>query len=48
MDSEAFDDFDFPGLTMGEYPNQEDNSGIVFELMRLNFMIPVRGWNWTP
>lgn len=49
MDSEAFDDFDFPGLTMGEYPNQEDNSGIVFGANAVEFYdTGSRGWNWTP
>ena len=30
MDSSVFDDFEFPALSMGEYPTEEDNSGIIF------------------
>ncbi|MBE5966720.1 MAG: ABC transporter permease [Lachnospiraceae bacterium] len=30
MDMDSFDDFEFPGLTMGEYPTPEDPSTIIF------------------
>lgn len=30
MDSTTFEDFEFPELSFGEYPNEEDNSAIVF------------------
>jgi hypothetical protein len=30
MDYEVYDDFDFPKLQFGEYPNEKDNSAIIF------------------
>lgn len=30
MDMNSFEDFDFPELTMGEYPTEEDNSVLIF------------------
>lgn len=41
MDSETFEEFDFPALTSGSYPTQENNQIIVFGVDTLNrFYVP--------
>ena len=40
MDMESFDDFEFPNLTMGEYPSTEERSWIIF-----GYNMPYEFWD---
>jgi len=42
MDMESFDDFEFPGLILGEYPTASDRSTIIF-----GFNTPYEFWDTT-
>ncbi|MBH1941695.1 ABC transporter permease [Mobilitalea sibirica] len=50
MDSDTFEAFEFPALSMGEYPTNEDKSVIIFGSSQLsNFYDPYsRSRVWTP
>jgi ABC-type antimicrobial peptide transport system permease subunit len=48
MDREVFEAFDFPKLTQGEYPNDEDNSQIIFGFMQPYEFYDPNSRMWTP
>lgn len=48
MDMNTFDDFEFPDLSYGEYPTEEDNSTLIFGFyMPWEFYDP-NSWSWNP
>jgi ABC-type antimicrobial peptide transport system permease subunit len=48
MDYEAMKEFDFPALQYGEYPNEEDNSPIVFGSSMPNNFTDPKSMMWQP
>ena len=48
MDWEVFEAFDFPKLTQGVYPNDEDNSALIFGFMQPYEFYDTSSWRWTP
>ncbi|HKM00354.1 MAG TPA: FtsX-like permease family protein [Mobilitalea sp.] len=48
IDKEVFEAFDYPALTMGEYPSEEDDSGIVFGYMQPRDFYDPTSRMWTP
>lgn len=48
MNKEVFSQFDFPDLEYGEYPNEEDDSTIVFNNNALKSFYLQNSMNWTP
>lgn len=48
MDSDVFDDFDFPALQYGELPTKEDNTSIVFGYSQPDSFQDPNAWYYAP